>query len=217
LKLIEAERRQVQAERAADAVAFEHRLASARDQALATRESANRERIANLQLELAQAVSDQMRLQASAAQGEGRLKRVVAECNADRTDAERALGEAIFKKNKVLKALADQRVELQRWQDAATELEPLAAAGRLAADVAGELQEVLRHVDEQAKFVLTLCSSEAVPRAEVETLRADALRAASLARQFALAKVRQPEVPVESGPGGARASADTLDDPLEDL
>ncbi len=120
---------------------LDRRLSNALDQALATRESANRERIANLQLELAQAVSDQMRLQASAAQGEGRLKRLVAEYGVDRAQAERALGEAIFKKNRVLKTLADQRVELRRWQDAATELEPLAAAGRLAADVAGELQD----------------------------------------------------------------------------
>jgi hypothetical protein len=115
----------------------------------------------------------------------------------------------------VVKALADQRVELQRWQDAATELEPLAAAGRLAGDVAGELQEVLIHVDERAKFVLTLCSSDAVPRAEIETLRADALRAASLARQFALSKVRQPEVPLPSEPTFARVSGDTASS-LED-
>ena len=115
----------------------------------------------------------------------------------------------------MVKALADQRVELQRWQDAATELEPLAAAGRLAGDVAGELQEVLIHVDERAKFVLTLCSSDAVPRAEIETLRADALRAASLARQFALSKVRQPEVPLPSEPTFARVSGDTASS-LED-
>ncbi|MET0214206.1 MAG: hypothetical protein ABW292_14445, partial [Vicinamibacterales bacterium] len=203
-------------ERTADGVEFEHRLASALEQALATREGANRERIANLQLELAQAVSDQMRLQAAAAQGEGRLKRLVAEGGADRAQAERALGEAIFKKNKVVKALADQRVELQRWQDAATELEPLAAAGRLAGDVAGELQEVLAHVDEQAKFVLTLCSSDAVSRAEIETLRADALRAASLARQFALSKVRQPEGPLPMESKFVRGSTDTASGSLED-
>ena len=216
VKQAEAERQQIQAERTADGVEFEHRLASALEQALATREGANRERIANLQLELAQAVSDQMRLQAAAAQGEGRLKRLVAEGGADRAQAERALGEAIFKKNKVVKALADQRVELQRWQDAATELEPLAAAGRLAGDVAGELQEVLAHVDEQAKFVLTLCSSDAVSRAEIETLRADALRAASLARQFALSKVRQPEGPLPMESKFVRGSADTASGFLED-
>ena len=176
-----------------------------------------RERIANLQLELAQAVSDQMRLQASAAQGEGRLKRLVAEYGVDRAQAERALGEAIFKKNRVLKALADQRVDLQRWQDAATELEPLAAAGRLAADVAGELQEILSHVDAQAKFVLSLCSSDAVPRSEIETLRSDALRAASLARQFALSKVRQREASFPAEPEYARVSAATPDESLEDL
>ena len=217
LKQTEAERQQLQAEGAADGVEFERRLAHALDQTLATRESANRERIANLQLELAQAVSDQMRLQASAAQGEGRLKRATAEYAADRAQAERAIGEAIFKKNRVLKALADQRVELQRWQDAATELEPLAAAGRLAADVAGELQEVLKHVDEQAKFVLTLCSSDAIPRAEIETLRADALRAASLARQFALSKVRQLEVPFPAEPEYARVSPGTPNESVEDL
>jgi hypothetical protein len=215
LKQAEAERRQIEAGRAVDRAEIERRFTSALNQALAERESANGERIASLQLELGQAVSDQMRLQTLVAQGEGRQKRVVAEYAADRAQAERALGEAIFKKNRVLKALADQRVELQRWQDAATELEPLAAAGRLAADVAGELHEVLRQIDEQAKFVLTLCSSDAVPRAEIETLRADALRAASLARQFVLSKARQLEVPFPAEPAYVRLSAP--DDPLEDL
>ena len=216
LKQTEAERQQLQAERAADGVELDRRLSGALDQAMGSRESANRERIANLQLELAQAVSDQMRLQAAAAQGEGRLKRLVAEYGVDRAQAERALGEAIFKKNKVLKALADQRVELQRWQDAATELEPLAAAGRLAADVAGDLQEVLSHVDAQAKFVLTLCSSDAVSRAEIEALRSDALRAASLARQFALLKVRQLEVPLLAEPERVEVSVRTPAESLED-
>ena len=217
LKQAEAERQQTEAGRAADRVEIERRFTSALETALAARESANRERIASLQLELGQAVTDQMRLQTQVAQGEGRQKRVMAEYAADRAQAERALGEAIFKKNRVLKALADQRVELQRWQDAATELEPLAAAGRLAADVAGELQEVLRHVDEQANFVLTLCSSDAVPRAEIETLRADALRAASLARQFVLSKARQLEVPFPAEPEHARVSADKPNEPLEEL
>ena len=215
LKQAEAERQDILTKRAADGVEFDRRLANALEQALATRESANRERIANLQLELAQAVSDQMRLQAAAAQGEGRLKRVMAESGADRAQAERALGEAIFTRNKVVKALADQRVELQRWQDAAAELEPLAAAGRLAGDVVGELQEVLTHVDEQAKFVLTLCSSDAVSRAEIETLRADALRAASLARQFALSKVRHLEVPLAIEP--KTVSADAPSGSLEEV
>jgi hypothetical protein len=217
LKQAEADRQQIDAARAADRAEMERRFASALNQTLAEQESASRERIASLQSELGQAVSDQMRLQTLVAQGQSRQKRVVAEYAADCAQSERALGEAILTKNRVLKALADQRVELQRWQDAATELEPLAAAGRLAADVAGELQEVLRQIDEQAKFVLTLCSSEAASRAEIETLRADALRAASLARQFALSKARQLEVPSPAEPAYVRPSADTPDDPLEDL
>jgi hypothetical protein len=217
LKQAEAERQLIDAGRAADRAEMERRFTSSMSEAMAERETANRERIASLQLELGQAVSDQMRLQTLVAQGEGRQKRVVAEYAADRAQAERAIGEAIFKKNRVLKALADQRVELQRWQDAARELEPLAAAGRLAAEVAGELHEVLRHVDDQAQFVLTLCSSDAIPRAEIETLRADALRAASLARQFILSKARQLDVPFPPGePAYVRLSAGTSDDPLED-
>jgi hypothetical protein len=57
----------------------------------------------------------------------------------------------------------------------------------------------------------------AVPRAEVEALRVDALRPASLARQFALAKVGQLEVPAAASPEYARVSADAPNQSLEDL
>jgi len=125
---------------------------------------------------------------------------LVAEYAADRAQAERALGEAIMKKNQILKVLADQRIELTRLSDASRTLEPLAAAGRLAVDVARELEEVTTEIDGRVKFLLGLCDLEAASRSELEALRAESLRAASLARQFALANLRQPAIPFDAMP-----------------
>lgn len=83
-----------------------------------------------------------------------------------------------------LKALADQRVELQGLEENARRLEPLASAGRLALDVGRELQRKVAAVDAGARALLARCEQASPDRQQVEALLADAVGAASLARQF---------------------------------
>ena len=101
-----------------------------------------------------------------------------------RTESDRSLGEAMFKKNQIAKTLADQRVELDEWREAARGLEPLAAAGRLALHISRELHEMVASLDDRARFLLSVSSLDATHRPEVEQLRVEAMRAASLARQL---------------------------------
>jgi hypothetical protein len=137
---------------------IEHRLIDNMDQA--ARERVNGERIADLRAELALAVSE---MQTVLTDGEPRQERGAAEDAVAREQAERARDEVIVEKNNALKTLADQRAELQPWQEAATELEPLVAAGRLAADIAREPQELRGPVDAMAQALVTPSSSETIP------------------------------------------------------
>jgi hypothetical protein len=80
--------------------------------------------------------------------------------------------------------LADGCVEL-RFKDLATaQLTPFAAAGRLALELGGELQRAMEAIDRSAAALLAQCASDAPLRAELESLRGDAIRAAALAGQL---------------------------------
>jgi chromosome segregation ATPase len=158
---------------------------------------ADRQKLEDLQEVVALAVDDRKRVTTLLARAEADQQRLAAEHAADRQAVERTLGEAIFKKNQLLKTLADQRVELQQWFDQACALEPLAAAGRLAVDVGGELDAALAAVADRTEFILSLSHLETSYRAEVESLRTDALRASSLARQLATSR---PERTSERAP-----------------
>ena len=188
----ELEARRFDAEKAELCARLEQRLAEDHQRALLVKEHEQRELMANLQGELALAMVEQKRLKTLLSRSQADQRQLAAEHTADRAETERTLGQAILKKNQMLKAFADEKVELQRLQDAARELEPLAAAGRLAIDIGAEFQALASEVDARAKFLLGLCSLDVDYRAEMETLRTDALRAASLARQLALMNFRQP-------------------------
>lgn len=83
----------------------------------------------------------------------------------------------------VVKALADQKLDLKILTENMRNVEPLAAAGRLAIEVHGELQAFLAQIEERAGRLIERCALEAVDRHEIEQLRIDTVRAASLARQ----------------------------------
>lgn len=87
----------------------------------------------------------------------------------------------------VSKALADQKLELKILTENMRNVEPLAAAGRLAIEVHGELQAFLAQIEERAARLIERCALEAVDRGEIEQLRIDTARAASLARQVVAA------------------------------
>ena len=82
------------------------------------------------------------------------------------------------------KAVADHRVELQSMDLATRNLEPLAVAGRLALAVARELLTAVADIDARAACLVAECPVESSSREEIEQLRADAVRASSLARQI---------------------------------
>jgi chromosome segregation ATPase len=102
----------------------------------------------------------------------------------ERTRLEDATAAAIAQQKASEKTLADHRIELQSMDLAARRIEPLAAAGRLALDIARELVTAVADIDARAACLVAECPVDSSNREEVEQLRADAVRAASLARQI---------------------------------
>lgn len=102
----------------------------------------------------------------------------------ERTRLEDAVAAAIAQQKASEKTLADHRIELQSMDLAARRTEPLAAAGRLALDIARELVTAVADIDARAACLVAECPVDSSSREEVEQLRADAVRAASLARQI---------------------------------
>jgi chromosome segregation ATPase len=82
------------------------------------------------------------------------------------------------------KTLADHRIELQSMDLSARRLEPLAAAGRLALDIARELVTAAADIDARAACLVAESSVGSSNRQQVEQLRSDAVRMASLAGQM---------------------------------
>ena len=184
-----SERRRLEASRATMRAEIERQVGQEHQRAVAIRDRERAEIIANLQAELALANADQKRLQTLLGRAEADHHRLVASHAADRAAAERSLGEVTFKRSQVVKALADQRVELQQWRDTACALEPLANVGRVAMQLAREMHDLVANLDDRAKFLLSVSLVDANYRPEVEALRADAMRAASLARQLSRANL----------------------------
>ena len=181
--------RDVAKEREAEAreVAEVREMAKHHERELVIKERERIEVIANLQAELALAVADQRRLQTLLARAEADQQRLAATQSADRAAAERSLGEVSVAKSQLLKALADERIELQQWRDTACSLEPLAAAGRIAVQLAREMHDLVASLDDRARVLLSTSQLDSTSRTEIEALRADAMRAVSLVRQLARA------------------------------
>jgi len=168
-------------------VAEVREMAKHHERELVIKERERIEVIANLQAELALAVADQRRLQTLLARAEADQQRLAATQSADRAAAERSLGEVSVAKSQLLKALADERIELQQWRDTACSLEPLAAAGRIAVQLAREMHDLVASLDDRARVLLSTSQLDSTSRTEIEALRADAMRAVSLVRQLARA------------------------------
>lgn len=128
--------------------------------------------------EMEQAIASQAR-EADAARHQ-----LAGELDAERSRFEASLATATTRQKESEKALADQRVEMQSLDQAARRIEPLAAAGRLATDIARELLAVVSDIDARTACLLAECPIESPTREEVEQLRADAVRSASMARQI---------------------------------
>jgi hypothetical protein len=219
LRLVEretTERQQLEAAHAATREGLERRLAQEYERTMAARDRERTELLANLQADLAVAVADQRRLQSLVARAETEHHRLIAAHAADRADADRALGEALLKKHQIAKTFADQRIELDQWRETARELETLATAGRLAVHVSRELHELIATLDDRARFLLSVSALDAGCRHEVERLRADAMHAASLARQLVAverdvnAASGSHDAPRSLAPAGRRGESEAL-------
>ena len=103
--------------------------------------------------------------------------------------AEQALGEATTGRDQLVKTIADLQLELQTFSTRLRTLEPLAATGRLARDLGSELGAMLAGIDGRTRHLLTHSDLTADYRREVETLRAEAFAALSLARQVSSRKL----------------------------
>jgi PAS domain S-box-containing protein len=85
--------------------------------------------------------------------------------------------------------LAETKVEAQYLNMMLTQVTPLAAAGRLALEIGGELRSIMEAIDGHASLVLAQSLPNSQCREAAEALRGDALRAAWLTRQFEHARV----------------------------
>ena len=91
---------------------------------------------------------------------------------------------AIANLNEAEKTLSDNRLELQSMDAAIRNIEPLAAAGRVAAESARELLAAIGDIDARTACLVSESPTDVSSREQIEQLRADAVRAASLARQI---------------------------------
>jgi chromosome segregation ATPase len=138
----------------------------------------------SLQSTLDESLAERRALESSLAQHEAGHQRLLAEHAIARGRTESVLSEATSRSERLTKLLADQGLDLKRTEENGRRLESLATAGRLALEVAGELQTVVGVLDDRTRALLARCPLEADERQDMETFRSAAIRAASLARQI---------------------------------
>ena len=122
------------------------------------------------------------------------LAQVILEHEAQRSSLEQELKALTAQLNEVEHALSDQRLEVQSMDIVIRDIEPLAAAGRLSADVSRELLSAIADIDARSACLTAENATGSPSREQIEQLRSDAVKAGSLARQIVLAsRVTQAE------------------------
>jgi PAS domain-containing protein len=152
--------------------------------ALLLQEGEQRQMVDAAHRETEQKLAERQSLEAELDERNRELQQLVVERVAERAEAEHGLAEAASRERQIAKVLADHRVELRSLDEAVRILESLAAGGRMAREVGRELQAAVGAVDARAKSLLALSALDASERHEIETLRSEALHAASLVRQI---------------------------------
>jgi hypothetical protein len=137
--------------------------------------------------ELEQATAEATRLVALVEEREAYYQGVVGEQVSARAEAEQAAAAAGMRQAEIEKELADQRVKLETLDQNSRNIEWLAAVGRAGYEIGRELQTILNAIDARTEFMLSQTQLESDHRHVVEALHGDAIVAASLARQIALA------------------------------
>jgi chromosome segregation ATPase len=141
-----------------------------------------------LQSTLDESLAERQAFESAVKQRAANRQRLLSEHATARLRVESALAEAASRNEQLTKLLADQSLDLQRTEENARRLESLAAAGRLALEVARELQTIVGALDARTKDLLAKCPLEADEREEMEIFRSAAIRASSLARQIVQAE-----------------------------
>lgn len=144
----------------------------------------------DLRSKLVNAAGERTRLDTLLKQRGAEAQRLAKERAAERATYDQAREEAVRQHAEIVKALADQKLELQILTENMRKVEPLAAAGRLAAEVHRELQTSLAQIEQGAGRLIERSSLEAIDRGEIEKLRIETARAALLARQVVPAKTQ---------------------------
>ena len=128
------------------------------------------------------------------------LHRQVSDLATELSRLQGLLSASAERQRQMAQELADGSVEL-RFKDLATaQLTPFAAAGRLALELGEELQRVMKNIDRGTATMLAQCPLEAALRGELESIRGEAIKAASLAGQ--LEQARSGAQSAESGEPG---------------
>ncbi len=184
-------REQLEAEHEMERLRVTQTLVDEHQRAMQQREQEARQRIDDLKATLQATLGESQRLEMLIEKGQAERRNLVADHDAARAVAERALAAAAEQSDRIAQALAVQRAELQISEDQTRRLEPLAAAGRLALEISRELQDVLTSLDDRARRLLAGAVGSATQTADrdmIEAVRRDAVRAASLARQVVQAQ-----------------------------
>lgn len=102
----------------------------------------------------------------------------------ERERLEKEVRTALAQLNEADKVLSDHRLEVQSMDTAIRQIEPFAAAGRLAVDLARELLATITDIDARSACLVVEHPADSSAREQIEQLRSDAVRAGTLARQI---------------------------------
>jgi chromosome segregation ATPase len=140
--------------------------------------------IETLRRDLADAGVERDRVQTELKDLEAARSRHALEHEAERGRLAQEIAAAISQLNEADKTLSDNRLELQSMDTAIRQIEPLAAAGRVAVEAARDILAAIGDIDARTACLAAESATDASSREQIEQLRADAVRAASLARQI---------------------------------
>jgi chemotaxis protein MotB len=203
----ETVRGHVDAERAAANSALQAALAEQRR--LADEAAQATRRVAAVEAELAQALSSQQAIVSRLKEMETAERRRAEQSATERAHTEEALLASALRQEQLAKSLADNRIELDALNEQLRLTETMVASAWLAAGVGRELQRYVVSIEARTKYLLGQSSLEAGTRTDVEALRVDAVRAASLARQ-----ITRPVGSIAAGNAAAPAQVDAADEPI---
>ncbi len=146
-----------------------------------SREAAEQQR---LQIHLELAGQQHQELQARLHTLESEQKASTAGHAAERVRLEQLVAAAEAARDKQTEIAANREVVVAAMAQQARRLAPLASTGSVACDLAPQLKELVERVDTLAGRVLEACRLDTPGRADVELLRAEAVRAAALTAEL---------------------------------